>query len=67
MTKDIKEIEMKNISVHIKKGEKTTFTFKKPIATYGTRISCQGSHGVYVFMLKNFLKTDNLLKNLYLC
>ena len=24
---------MKNISVHIKKGEKTTFTFKKPIAT----------------------------------
>ena len=30
---------MKNISVHIKKGEKTTFTFKKPIATYGTRIA----------------------------
>ena len=41
MTKDIKEIEMKNISVHIKKGEKTTFTFKKPIATYGTRIAAK--------------------------
>ena len=32
---------MKNISVHIKKGEKTTFTFKKPIATYGTRIAAK--------------------------
>ena len=41
MTKDIKEIEMKNISAHIKKGEKTTFTFKKPIATYGTRIAAK--------------------------
>ena len=41
MTKNIKEIEMKNISVHIKKGEKTTFTFKKPIATYGTRIAAK--------------------------
>ena len=37
----LKEIEMKNISVHIKKGEKTTFTFKKPIATYGTRIAAK--------------------------
>ena len=32
---------MKNISVHIKKGEKTTFAFKKPIATYGTRIAAK--------------------------
>ena len=32
---------MKNISVHIKKGEKTTFKFKKPIATYGTRIAAK--------------------------
>ena len=32
---------MKNISVHIKKREKTTFTFKKPIATYGTRIAAK--------------------------
>ena len=32
---------MKNISVHIKKGEKTAFTFKKPIATYGTRIAAK--------------------------
>ena len=32
---------MKNISVHIKKGEKTTFTFKKPIVTYGTRIAAK--------------------------
>ena len=32
---------MKNISVHIKKGEKTTFTFKKPIATYGTRLAAR--------------------------
>ena len=32
---------MKNISVHIKKGKKTTFTFKKPIATYGTRIAAR--------------------------
>ena len=32
---------MKNISVHIKKGEKTTFTFKKSIATYGTRIAAK--------------------------
>ena len=32
---------MKNISVHIKKGEKTTFAFKKPIATYGTRIAAR--------------------------
>ena len=36
--KNIKEIEMKNISVYIKEGKKTTITFKKPIATYGTRI-----------------------------
>ena len=32
---------MKNISVHIKKGKKTTFAFKKPIATYGTRIAAK--------------------------
>ena len=32
---------MKNISVHIKKGKETTFTFKKPIATYGTRIAAR--------------------------
>ena len=32
---------MKNISVHIKKGEKTTLTLKKPIATYGTRIAAK--------------------------
>ena len=32
---------MKNISVHIKIGKKTTFAFKKPIATYGTRIAAK--------------------------
>ena len=37
--KNIKE--MKNISVFIKEGKKTTFTFKKPIATYGTRIAAR--------------------------
>ena len=41
MVKNIKEIEMKNISVYIKEGKKTTFTFKKPIATYGTRIAAR--------------------------
>ena len=41
MLRNIKEIKMKNISVHIKKEEKTTFTFKKPIATYGTRIAAK--------------------------
>ena len=41
MVKSIKEIEMKNISVHIKKGEKAPFKFKKPIATYGTRIAAR--------------------------
>ena len=41
MVKNIKEIEMKNISVLIKEGKKTTFTFKKPIATYGTRIAAR--------------------------
>ena len=32
---------MKNISVHIKKGKETSFKFKKPIATYGTRIAAK--------------------------
>ena len=41
MVKNIKEIEMKNISVYIKEGEKTPFRFKKPIATYGTRIAAK--------------------------
>ena len=67
MVKNIKEIEMKNISVFIKKGEKTTFTFKKPIATYGTRIAAKevtvfwnfknitGTIGNNTFMVTKFL------------
>ena len=38
MLKNIKEIEMKNISVLIEGATKKTFTFKKPIVTYGTRL-----------------------------
>ena len=49
---------MKNISVHIKKGEKTTFTFKKPIATYGTRIAAKE---VTVFW--NFKNITNTIGN----
>ena len=42
MLKNIKEIEMKNISVFIEGAKKkTTFTFKKPIATYGTRLAAK--------------------------
>ena len=42
MLKSIKEIEMKNISVFIEGAKKkTTFTFKKPIATYGTRLAAK--------------------------
>ena len=39
MLKNIKEIEMKNISVLIEGTGKKTFRFKKPIVTYGTRLS----------------------------
>ena len=49
---------MKNISIHIKKGEKTTFTFKKPIATYGTRIAAKE---VTVFW--NFKNITNTIGN----
>ena len=49
---------MKNISVHIKKGEKTTFAFKKPIATYGTRIAAKE---VTVFW--NFKNITNTIGN----
>ena len=42
MLKNIKEIEMKNISVLIEGAKtKTTFKFKKPIATYGTRLAAK--------------------------
>ena len=42
MLKNIKETEMKNISVFIEgKEKKTTFKFKKPIATYGTRLAAK--------------------------
>ena len=49
---------MKNISVHIKKGEKTTFTFKKPIATYGTRIAAKE-----VTVFRNFKNITNTIGN----
>ena len=41
MLKNIKEIEMKNISVFIEGAKKKTFKFKKPIATYGTRLAAK--------------------------
>ena len=41
MLRNIKEIEMKNISVLIEGSGKKTFKFKKPIATYGTRIAAK--------------------------
>ena len=41
MLKNIKEIEMKNISVFIEGTKKKKFTFKKPIATYGTRLAAK--------------------------
>ena len=41
MLRNIKEIEMKNISVLIEGSEKKTFKFKKPIVTYGTRIAAK--------------------------
>ena len=42
LLKNIKEIEMKNISVFIEGAKtKTTFKFKKPIATYGTRLAAK--------------------------
>ena len=41
MLKNIKEIEMKNISVLIEGTGKKTFRFKKPIVTYGTRLAAK--------------------------
>ena len=41
MLRNIKEIEMKNISVLIEGSGKKTFKFKKPIITYGTRIAAK--------------------------
>ena len=41
MLRNIKEIEMKNISVLIEGSGKKTFKFKKPIVTYGTRIAAK--------------------------
>ena len=40
MLRNIKEIEMKNISVLIE-GSGKKFKFKKPIVTYGTRIAAK--------------------------
>ena len=41
MLRNTKEIEMKNISVFIEGAKKKTFTFKKPIATYGTLLAAK--------------------------
>ena len=41
MLKNVREIEMKNISVFIEGAKTKTFKFKKPIATYGTRLAAK--------------------------
>ena len=61
MLKNIKEIEMKNISVFID-AKKKTFKFKKPIATYGTRLAAKQVTVFWNFKnITSILVTEHLL------